>query len=151
VEWARIRPSQDLEAGLSALLGGTAFLGLTCSALTAGIMLMGRRLTVIEDSYPRVLRMVALLLARRDALADRTNAFNVTVNIGHRLADWFAAEYGSTQCRDITGSNFSAAADVRRFLAGGVVARCREIAAGVAARTREILSPEGQPLYRGGS
>lgn len=133
--------SRDLENGMGAFLGGTAFLGLTCSALTAGIMLMSRQLAVIEDSYPRVLRMIVLMLAKRDAFADRINAFNVTMNIGNRMAQWFAAEFGSTQCREITGADFSSAAEVRRFLAGGGVAKCREIAEKVAGKTAEILAP----------
>ena len=138
--------SRELEDGTSAFLGGTACLGLTCSALTASIMLMGLQLAVIEDSYLRVLRMIALMLAKRDAFADHINTFNVTMNIGNRMARWFAAEFGSTQCRDITGSDFSSAADVRRFLAGGGVAKCRAIANKVAGKTGEILSlnvPDG--------
>ena len=135
--------SRELEDGASAFLGGTACLGLTCSALTAGIMLTSRRLAVIENSYLRVFRMIALMLAKRDAFADHINTFNVTMNIGNRMARWFAAEFGSTQCRDITGSDFSSAADVRRFLSGGGVAKCRTIAKKVAGKTGEILRLNG--------
>jgi hypothetical protein len=135
--------SRELEDGMSALLGGTACLGLTCSALTAGIMLMSRRLAVIENSYPRVFRMIALMLAKRDAFADHINTFNVTMNIGNQMARWFATEFGSTICREIVGSDFSSAADVRRFLAGGGVAKCRAIAEKVAGKTGEILGLNG--------
>jgi len=135
--------SRELEDGASAFLGGTACLGLTCSALTAGIMMMGRELAVIEDSYLRVLWMIALMLAKRDAFADHINTFNVTMNIGNRMASWFADEFGSTQCREITGADFSSAADVRRFLAGGGIAKCRAIAKKVAGKTGEILGLNG--------
>lgn len=135
--------NQELEDGASAFLSGTACLGLTCSALTAGIMLMGRQLAVIEDSYLRVIRMIALMLAKRDAFADHINTFNITMNIGNRMARWFADEFGSTQCRDVTGSDFSSADDVRRFLAGGGVAKCRAIAKKVAGKTGEILGLNG--------
>jgi len=135
--------SRELEDGVSAFLGGTACLGLTCSALTAGIMLTSRRLAVIENSYLRVFRMIALMLAKRDAFADHINTFNVTMNIGNRMARWFAAEFGSTQCRDITGSDFSSAADVRRFLSGGGVVKCRTIAKKVAGKTGEVIGLNG--------
>lgn len=135
----KIPISQKLEDGASAFLGGTACLGSTCSALTAGIMIMSQRLAVIENGYPRVFRMIALMLIKRDALADHINAFNVTMNIGNRIAQWFSTEFDTTQCRNITGTDFSAAADVERFLGGGGVAMCRAIAQKVAAKTEEIL------------
>ncbi len=136
----------EFERGTSAFFGGTACLGLTCSALTAGIMLMGLRLAVIENSYLRVLRLIALMLAKRDAFADRLNTFNVTMNIGNRMARWFGDEFGSTQCREITGTDFSSAAEVNRFLKGGGVSKCRAIAAKVADKTSDVLGlviPEG--------
>jgi hypothetical protein len=104
---------------------------------------MGLQLAVIEDSYLRVLRMIALMLTKRDAFADHINTFNVTMNIGNRMARWFADEFGSTQCREITGADFSSAADVRRFLAGGGIAKCRAIAKKVAGKTGEILGLNG--------
>jgi hypothetical protein len=140
----RIPTSRELEDGGSAFLGGTACLGLTCSALIAGIMLMSRRLAVIENSYPRVFRMIALMLAKRDAFADHINTFNVTMNIGNRMAQWFSAEFETTQCREITGADFSSAADVESFLAGGGVAMCRAIAQKVASKTGEILDLNGR-------
>jgi hypothetical protein len=85
------------------------------------------------------------MLAKRDAFADHINTFNVTMNIGNRMAAWFAAEFGSTQCREITGADFSSAADVRRFLDAGGVAKCRKIAEKVAGKTSEILGVQGTP------
>lgn len=141
---------RELEDGMRAFLGGTACLGLTCSALTAGIMLVGRQSAVIENSYLRVLRMIALMVTKRDAFADHINTFNVTMNIGNRMAAWFAAEFGSTQCRDITGTDLNSAADVRRFLSDGGVTKCRAITEKVAGKTREILGLKGSPEYPSG-
>jgi hypothetical protein len=139
--------SRELEDGTSAFLGGTAFLGLTCSALSAGIMLMSRQLAVIEDSYPRVFRMIALMLAKRDAFADHVNTFNVTMNIGNRMCEWFSAQFATTQCREITGADFSSVAEVESFLAGGGVAMCRTVAEKVAGKTAEILRQCASPRF----
>jgi hypothetical protein len=62
------------------------------------------------------------------------------MNIGNRMAGWFTAEFGSTQCRDTTGADLASAADVRRFLADGGVEKCRAITEKVAGKTEEILS-----------
>ena len=129
----------ELRAGTAAFLGGTALSALTCSALTAGIMILGRRLAEIESSYLRVLRMIVLMKTGGDAFADRINAFNFTMNLGNRVAQWFTAEFGGTQCRGITGTDFSTPAGVRRFLDGGL-APCEKIARKVAAKVESILN-----------
>lgn len=90
-----------LDAG-SVLLGGTLFAGMTCSALTAGAMALGLRIGEIEGSWWRVLRMVYLLLTGGPAFDDSVNKFNRSMNRGGELAAWFAAQFGSTQCRAIT-------------------------------------------------
>jgi hypothetical protein len=128
----------ELRGAMTAFLGGTACAGLTCGALTAGIMIVGRQLSEIEDSFFRVLRMIVLMKTGGDAFADRINAFNVIMNLGNRIAGWFAGEFGSTQCRAITGADFSTRAGVRRFLDGGI-AGCERIAEKVAAKVGEIL------------
>ncbi len=129
----------ELRAGTAAFLGGTACSALTCGALTAAIMILGRRLAEIENSYLRVLRMIVLMKTGGDAFDDRINAFNATMNLGNRLAEWFTDEFGSTQCREITGTDFSTPAGVRRFLDGGI-APCEKIAGKVAAKVESILS-----------
>ena len=50
--------TQELLDATSAFVGGTVFAGVTCSALTAGVMLIGFELGEIEDSLPRVLRLI---------------------------------------------------------------------------------------------
>ena len=107
----------ELRNATTAFMGGTLFTGMTCSALTAGVMALGLALGQIEDSRPRVLRMLATMALGRDATADRLNAFNPLMNLGHKLAEWFRDEFGSTQCRALTGCDFASAdgcARVRR-------------------------------------
>jgi len=128
----------ELRGGTAAFFGGTACAGLTCSALTAGIMILGRELAEIENSYLRVMRMIVLMKTGGDAFADRINAFNISVNLGNRMALWFTGEYGDTSCRGITGTDFSSPAGVRRFL-DQRAAVCEGIAAKVAAKVEQIL------------
>lgn len=40
--------------------------------------------------------MIGLMAVGGDAFADRYNAFNKTMNLGHRLAERFTAEFGTT-------------------------------------------------------
>ncbi len=94
----------------SAFLGGTAFSGMTCSALTAGAMALGLSIGEIETSPWRVLRMVFLILTGGAAFDERVNKFNRAMNRGGELAAWFATQFGSTQCRAITGADFSSTA-----------------------------------------
>jgi hypothetical protein len=127
---------QVLDAA-SAFVGGTVFRGVTCSALTAGVMALGLREGAIEDSPARVLKMAAIMLAGGNALADNLNEFNRLTNRGHELAEWFAHEFGSTLCRDITRCDFAKTEDVERYIENGCVRRCRSIAAAVARKVEE--------------
>jgi hypothetical protein len=45
---------QELLDAASDFIGGTLFKGLTCSAYTAGVMVIGMKLGEIENSYLRV-------------------------------------------------------------------------------------------------
>jgi hypothetical protein len=131
--------SQELLDGTSGFVGGTAFSGMTCSAFTAGVMALGVALGDIENSRLRVLRMVATMAVGGDALADRVNAFNRIVKLGHDLSRWFAAEYGSTRCRAITQCDFSTADGVQQYIDGRRVMRCRAIAQKVALRVQDLI------------
>ena len=133
--------SEGLLNGSSAFIGGTAFTGMTCSALAAGVMALGLRLGQIETSHLRVLHMVGLMAVRGDAFADDVNAFNGAMNLGGRLSQWFTAEFGSNQCAAITQCDFSTAEGVQRYMAGGGTARCSAIAERVAFRVLDILQP----------
>lgn len=131
----------DASAGF---VGGTVFCGLTCSALSAGIMAMGAARGEIENSLLRVARMIALMAVGGDAFADRVNAFNRLMNGGNRLASWFTERFGSTSCATLTGCDFATLAGVRRYIGEAMVGRCRGMAASVAAEVRRVLR-EDQP------
>ncbi len=135
----------ELLEATSGFVGGTLFKGATCSALAAGVMALGLRKGEIEDSRPRVARLIATMILGGDALADRLNAFNKSVNRGKDLARWFRAELGSIRCSAITGCTFSSRADVERYIEGGQVARCERIAARVAERVQEMLGGGAGP------
>jgi hypothetical protein len=133
--------NEGLLNGSSGFIGGTAFTGMTCSALAAGVMALGLMLGQIENSHLRVLHMVGLMAVRGDAFADDVNAFNRTMNLGNRLSQWFTAEFGSNQCAAITQCDFSTAEGVQRYVEGGGTARCSAIAERVAFRVLGMMQP----------
>jgi C_GCAxxG_C_C family probable redox protein len=129
----------ELRDATTCFMGGTLFSGMTCSALTAGVMALGMARGKIEDSRLRVLRMLAAMAAGRDATADHLNAFNPVMNLGHELATWFKDEFGSTQCRALTGRDFASTDDVCQYVASDGTARCELIAQAVAARVGGLI------------
>jgi hypothetical protein len=62
------------------------------------------------------------------------------MNCGHQLSKWFAAEFGSTQCRAITQCEFSTAAGVSRYIDGGTIQRCRAITQRVARAVDRLIA-----------
>jgi len=122
----------ELLDATSAYLGGTLFKGLTCSAYAAGVMALGLNMDEFENSFPRVLRMIVLMKTGGNAFADRVNKFNRFMNRGNDLAQWFRGEFGSTQCREVTGCDFSSPAAVRAYIETDGLARCRDLADRVA-------------------
>ena len=135
--------SRELLDGTSGFIGGTAFNGLTCSAFSAGLMAVGLKLGEIEGSYLRVMRMLAIMIAGGNALADHLNKFNRLVNIGHGMAKWFKGEFGSTLCREVTQCDFSSIGDVQRYIEKGSVATCKIIAEKVARQAERIIKQKG--------
>lgn len=135
--------SQELRAGTAAFIGGTIFMGMTCSALTAGVMALGLRLGEIENNPLRVARMLALMSLRGNAFADNINKFNRTMNMGNKLAHWFTNEFGSTQCRAITTCDFSCAAGVCQYQESNCIAKCKRIAEKVAHKVQQVIELEG--------
>jgi C_GCAxxG_C_C family probable redox protein len=131
--------NQELLDATSAFIGGTLFKGLTCSAFTAGVMAIGLKIGEIEDSYLRVARMLALMVSGGFAFGDELNKFNRALNTGHRLAKWFRAEFGSTQCQAITQCDFSCKEGVGKYIASDGVTRCRRIAKMVAVQVQNIF------------
>ncbi len=132
--------TQELINGLSAFLSGTLFQGRTCSAFTAGVMAVGLMTGEIENSYLRVIRMIAMMGMGGDALADGVNKFNKPMNTGYRMSKWFRREFGSTQCMAITQCDFSCPEGVTKYIESDCVTRCRTIAEMVAVIVQNILN-----------
>lgn len=132
---------QALFDATAAYLGGTLLQGMTCSAFTAGVMAIGLRIGEIENSYGRVLRM----LAKGMDIADESiNKFHRVINLGHRLSEWFVAAYGSTQCRAITRCDFASTTDEDQYIANNGIMACRTIAHRVAEQTQNIIEEAKQ-------
>jgi hypothetical protein len=131
--------SQDPLDATSPFIGGTVLTGMTCSALTAGVMALGVVVGEIERSRLRVLRMIGKMLVGGDAFADDVNKFNRTMNLGQQLAKWFTGAFGSTQCRAVTGCDFSTTDGVNEYIDTDGVARCQALASQVAARVERMI------------
>lgn len=127
----------------SGFIGGTAFKGLTCSAFTAGLMAVGLKLGEIEDSIPRVARMLATMIAGGNAMADNMNKFNRILNLGYRMSEWFKNEFGSTLCSDLTKCDFSSSESVHKYIDNGTINTCKIVAEKVALRTEMIIKQKG--------
>lgn len=130
----------DLFKAASAFIGGTLFLGGTCSAFTAGVMAIGLRSGEIEDSIPRVVRLLAIMTVDGNAFDEKLNKFNHSMNLGYKLSKRFAKEFGSTQCREITGCDFSDPAGAHRYIEAGCVTHCKQIAEQVADHVQAMLA-----------
>ncbi len=126
---------------VSGFMGGTLFMGLTCSAFTAGVMAIGLKSGQVEDSPLRVLRMLMIMTAGGNAFDESLNKFNRSMNLGYRLSRWFKREFGSTQCREITQCDFSSPSGVAKYIDGDYITRCRAITVKVAERVQKILAP----------
>jgi len=131
---------QELFDVAASFMGGTLFMGMTCSAFTAGVMAVGLRSGEIENSPPRVIRMIARMTTGGNAFDESINKFNRSMNTGYRMSKWFAKEFGSTQCRAITGCDFSTEAGVSKYIESDCVTKCREIAEKVAERVQKTLT-----------
>jgi C_GCAxxG_C_C family probable redox protein len=131
--------NQELLDATSAFMGGTVFKGLTCSAYTAGVMAIGLKIGEIENSLPRVTRMLVLMASGGKPFTDEVNKFNPAINTAYRLSKWFRNEFGSTQCQSITQCDFSCKAGVRKYIDSNGVTKCRRIANLVAEQVEKIL------------
>lgn len=131
--------TKELLDGTSGFICGTAFNGLTCSAFTSGLMTIGIKIGEIEDSFPRVVRMLATMITGGNALADHMNKFNRLLNIGNVMSKWFRKEFGSTLCHEITQCDFSSIEDVRRYIGNDSVTTCKIIAEKVARQAEKII------------
>jgi C_GCAxxG_C_C family probable redox protein len=132
--------NQELFDATSAFIGGTLFMGRTCSAFTAGVMAMGLQAGEIEDSPLRVIRLLAIMTVNGNAFDEKINKFNPSMNRGYRLSKWFAREFGSTQCQAITQCDFSDQAGVSQYIQGGCLLGCRQIAEKVALKAQAMIA-----------
>lgn len=138
--FAELDTPAELDGAAGAFMGGTLFEGMTCSALTAGVMALGLRFGEIEDSRPRVARMLAMMALGMNALGDDVNAFNRAMNLGHDLAGWFEAQFGSTQCGALTGCDFATADGVSAYIEQDGTTECARIAHLVAERVAGMVA-----------
>jgi len=131
---------RELFDAASAFMGGTLFMGKTCSAFTAGVMAIGLRAGEIENNPLKVIRMLGIMTVDGNAFAEGINKFNGSVNRGKRLSTWFVKEFGSTQCQAITQCDFSDSTGVGNYIEGGRITRCTQIAEKVAGKVQQILA-----------
>jgi len=131
---------QELFDATSAFMGGTLFMGMTCSAFAAGVMTVGLQTGEIENSPPRVVRMLFRMTFGGNAFDESINKFNRPMNTGYRMSKWFKKEFGSTQCRMITQCDFSTAAGADKYIESNCVGRCREITEKVAEKVQKTLA-----------
>jgi hypothetical protein len=135
-------PEKDMELfdAASAFMGGTLFMGRTCSAFTAGVMAIGLKIGEIENSPLRVIRLLAVMTADGNSFDDKLNKFNHSMNLGYKLSRWFAKDFGSTQCQAITGCDFSNPTAVSQYIDGKCVTCCKQIAEKVATKVQVMIS-----------
>jgi len=131
---------RELFDATSAFMGGTLFMGRTCSAFTAGVMAIGLRTGEIEDSPPRVIRLLAIMTVGGNAFDEKINKFNRSMNRGYNLSRWFTKEFGSTQCQEITNCDFSDLTGVNNYIEGDCITRCKQIAEKVATKVQTMIS-----------
>ena len=62
------------------------------------------------------------------------------MNLGHDLARWFEAQFGSTQCRALTGCDFATAQGVHAHIEHDGTAECTRIARLVAERVANLIA-----------
>jgi hypothetical protein len=131
-------PAEHLELFdvTSAFIGGTLFMGKTCSAFTAGVMAIGLKTGEIEDNPLRVIRLLAIMTAGGNAFDERINKFNRSMNRGYRLSRWFVKGFGSTQCQAITQCNFAESTCVRKYIKGKMIKKCKMMAGNVAEKVQ---------------
>jgi hypothetical protein len=141
LEKINVQPAkrQELFDAVSAFIGGTLFMGMTCSAFTAGVLAIGLQSGEIENSPARVIRLLYRMTTGGDAFDEKINKFNRPMNAGYRLSKWFTKEFGSTQCRAITGCDFSTEDGVNKYIDSNSVSKCKLIAQMVAEAAQKSL------------
>jgi len=133
---------QELFDAVSAFVGGTLFMGMTCSAFTAGLMALGLQTGEIENDPIKVIRMLYRMTFRGNAFDEKINKFNRSMNTGYRMSRWFTKEFGSTQCRAITQCDFSNMTGVCKYIQNDCITHCRQIVEKVSEKVQRIIALE---------
>jgi hypothetical protein len=120
-------------------VGGFAFSGGTCTAAAAGVLAIGLATGKIENSYLRVMAMMAKMLSGGDMMDEGINNFNAAINRGQALMEWFEQTYGTTSCAGLTGINIQASESAGNYFSNGGIKRCDAMAGAVASKTRGII------------
>lgn len=138
--------TEEMRAAATICVGGIALSGSTCGALVAGAMAMSAKISGIERSRWRTLKMiVTMVFSAKRALGDSMNAFNPALRTTTSLVRWFGEEFGSTRCADLARMDPSSSGSVDRFCASDGLEACKERARRVVANVREMLASEEQP------
>ncbi|MBN2040352.1 MAG: C_GCAxxG_C_C family protein [Spirochaetes bacterium] len=132
-----IKNPQILKAS-QGFIGGTCFAGKTCSALAAGVMVVGLRKGEIENSYLRVIHMINMMDKGNEWLGNEVNSFHRSINLGNMLVDWFGKTFNTHMCGELTGMPFSSKTEVQIFFRKGGIRKCRNICDRVALKVAEL-------------
>jgi hypothetical protein len=135
-----IEGDEDILRASWGFMGGTLMQGMTCGALTGGVLTLGVRFGEIEDSYRRVMRSTLQLLIDGDIKREDLNKFNRSINLSWKLAKWFKREFGSTRCRDLTRTDFNTPEGVDTYISENKLEHCKTIAEKTANKVREIIN-----------
>lgn len=104
----------DLETASTGLDGGVGLSGGLCGALAAALMVLGGEMGI----DPRKAGVIATMkassegISRGHEVSGRRTVFSVGTPLVHR----FKEEFGSLECREITGRSFSGLEDLRTYL-----------------------------------
>lgn len=121
-------------------IGGIALLNRTCGVLAAGAIALSSVTAEIENSYSRVARMNRLLRQNDiEAMDEEMNNFNRSINLCDELGYWFRNKFGSTNCSELCGLNFSDINDVKSYLSGPCMEYCRGLAKEVAEKVSRMI------------
>jgi len=104
------------------------------------VMAVGLKTGEIENSIPRVVRLLAIMTFGGNAFDEKINKFNRSMNRGYKLSRWFTKEFGSTQCHAITQCDFSDLRGVSNYIEGAGITRCKQITEKVAEQVQAVIS-----------
>ena len=120
-------------------VGGTLLQGLTCGALTAGVLAIGTKFGASKDKFSRVMKLMRMMKKNEDYNKENLNNFHKAMMISKDFGKWFEKEFGSSQCKEITQCNFSSCDDIDNYISNKKLNNCRKIVSKVSEKIEEIL------------